>query len=548
MEPLVAPSTRGDVDDAHKVANSTPISPSSTTIPPSNSECAQPIYEIDEPWSTPAFTQTAVPIGMPEVLHPTAALNDFACLDNLWSFMDITGDPEFELQTPDQYIQSAVDDGEYNHDEAHLNAENDMEKTSSRRTIEIRAEDEEPLQHYLTTMTKFSKMRSSNQEPVYTTIFSTLALSHQQLFQAMMAWSSLHLSQTKGSSTKDAEQRYVQASTMLLEDPEPLEHLNVTMNTIWILLQYEHLLATGVDKFCHLLKYAADILQKLFDQYNKGEAMARLGTTGVRALVWMSAFDARATLFGKAGHLLGTLRRCSYIYELIDECASVTESSASDMQRGLPIASSYESSLRLAIRLRMILGQIRLLRLSQDSEEQRRGWSAVDDSLRTLRSELDEKQNLIAQSVRCVAQGDSTAMPHVSSDHYNRMMLCATFYGAVILYQECRPPPTAFAIDEFIPSADCALRVIRLANRASMARPNSPQATWPHLLFLAGMVCKDPVYQSWVIQSLQKAEVWGKNLYKTRVLLEAIISRTTPSTKVDDIVAIMHQTTGLFII
>ncbi|KAM0811757.1 putative Transcription factor domain-containing protein [Seiridium cardinale] len=517
-------------------------------MPPSDDGLVQPMYEIGDQWSPMAFRETDTPVSMQEVQYSTAALNDLACLDDLWSFMDITGDPDFELQTPDHDGQSALDDGERNHNETDRDSQSDLTRNSPRRTIEIHVEDQEPLQHYLSTMTKFSKMRSSNQETVYTTIFSTLALSHRPLFQAMMAWSSLHLAQTRGSSTEDAEQRYIQASTLLLEDPEPLERLDVTMNTIWMLLQYEHLLATGVDNFCHLLKYAADILQKVFDQYDKGEVMARLGTTGVRALVWMSAFDARASLFGKAGYLLGTLRRCSYLYELIGQCAVITESGAPDMQRGLHNASSYESSLRLAIRLRIILGQIRLLRLSQNSEEQRQGWSAVDDSLRTLRSELDAKHNLLTQSGYSVVQGESTAVPYASSDHYNCLMLCATFYGAVILYQECRPPPTAFAIDDFLPSADCALRIIRLANRASMARPNSPQATWPHLLFLAGMVCKDPIYQSWTIQTLQKSEVWGRNLYKTRVLLEAMISSNDSNAKIDQIVTVMHQTTGLFII
>lgn len=391
-------------------------------------------------------------------------------------------------------------------------------------------------------MVKFSKMRSSDQDEMYTTIVSTLALSHRQLFEAMMAWSSLHLAQVGGKSMSKAQERFDLSNQLLMEDLEPLEHLDVTMLTIWFLLNYECLLADGVAKCCNLLKYASDLLRQLLDTCDKQQAMDRLRYVGVRIVVSMSALDARAAFFGNAGHFLGTLRRCSYIYELIAKCPP---SHVGGEPRNLP-QSPYQTSLCLAVRLRMIMGQIKLLNISKDAEEKRRGWDAVDAGLRMLRRELDGR-DCVTQAVFGVARGDAGAMPDVSAHQYNQMMLLATFYGASILYQEYRPTSRNFVTDEFLPAADCALRLIRLAERANRARPDSPQSVWPHLLIVAAMACQDPIYRSWVVQILKGAESWGTNLHKSRLLVEAIVDRIQRTGKVDDLLSIMEQTTGLFV-
>ncbi|KAH8881839.1 hypothetical protein GQ53DRAFT_832137 [Thozetella sp. PMI_491] len=455
--------------------------------------------------------------------------------DDLWDIMDHTGDVEFEFPTSLDLLHptighidtirggaslqdSQITDPTRPVTEARQNDESAGD--ASRRFVEIRAADHAPLEHFLNTMIKFSKMKNSRQENVYISIFSTLALSHQQLFQAMMAWSSLHLAQSSHKPTDDAEERYARANELLMEDRRPLDHIDATITTIWFLLQYECLRAEGIDIFCSLLHRAASLLRSLFDECDKDQAIARLGPMGIRGIVWMSAYDARASTFGNAGHLLGCLRSCPYVYDLIDG----------------------------SLRLRMVMGQIKLVKLWPDNEAKQQGWDAVDASLRVLRQELDNRHFPETQMTMRIALGETDAMPDVSSGQYNGVMLLATFYTAVILYQEYRPPTASLAVDEFLPSSECALRVIRLVNRVHMARPDSPQGVWRHIIFVAGMVCRDPIYQIWAVRTLQGAEVWGNNFLKTRVLLETIIERQNRSGKREDFVQVMQETTGLFVI
>lgn len=545
-EPLIPRAGQGSVPETEAPGIVLPITPLPELLSPGDRNTGQPGQDVGVQDEVDTQQQLLGPPSLSDATFESAP--SFGDFEDLWGIVNMTDSVDLEFQTPDDFQRAAPD--VIGHEDGRPRSRSSMDRStpshgvSTRHMVNIRPEDQEPLQHYLTTMTQFAKMRNSNQETVYATIFSTTALSHEPLFQAMMAWSSLHLAQMKKSSTEDAERRYARASTLLLEDADPLERIDVALSTTWILLQYEHILADGVEKFCSLLKYAADILQRLFNRFDKIEVKRRLGVNGVRALIWMSTYDARATLFGTAGYLLGTLRRCPYIYDLL----SLGAPPADVHSHVRPPKPSYEASLRLALRLRMVMGQIRLLTLSQNSEERRRGWSAVDDSLKTLRSELDEKYNAAAQNALSVARGHMPAVAEASSEQYNRMMLCATFYGAIILYQHFRPAIEVFTVDELTPLRDCGLRIIRLANCASRARPDSPQSVWPHLLLLAGIVCQDPVYQSWAIQSLQKAEVWGRNLYKTRILLEAFADHAGSGIGLDVITTLMEQITGPFII
>lgn len=516
-------------------------------------------------WNENPSTQAHPPIAVEDATHNTSFADIFNDVDP-WSFMDLAGDAEFELQTPPDFSQPTgfqpidmaglVRPSQNSLDPDAVDAETQQTGQANDgnfQYVEIGIAEQEPLRHYLNNMTKFCKMEQSQQESMYTAIFSTLALSHQQLFQAMLAWSSLHLAQLRSLSLSDAEERFSRAMQLLKSDEEAFEHLEVTLTTIWFLLQYQCLLADGVDIFCDLLDHATELLRQLFDDYSKDDAIARLGPVGTRVMVWMTAYDARAASVGKAGRLLGCLRTCPYLNHLIEH--SITAGMGTTL-KGMPHrtsvtsrSSAYAGSLQLAVRLRMVLGQVKLLHRRGTTDEDYRGWAAVETSLRALMAEIDDKSNLEAQAARGVAEGSTSLLPEVSSDGYNQMMLLATLYVAIILYQSFRPTMGMLVVEDFLPARDCALRAIRLMNRISAARPDSPQSVWPHLIFIAALACEDPVYQSWCIRTLLNAEVWGENLRKTRALLETMINmqnRTGHQTV--DYAAVMETNSGLFIL
>ncbi|KAI1382045.1 hypothetical protein F4677DRAFT_439850 [Hypoxylon crocopeplum] len=410
-------------------------------------------------------------------------------------------------------------------------------------TVTIRPEDQEPLQHYLSTMVKFAKIRSSASDNIYCYIFTNMGLTHQPLYEAILAWAALHLAHIRSLCTDEAEIRYQRAAGLLYDDVRAAEHVDLTLVTVWILLQYELFSAKSIDRFIRLLDYVADVVEGIFEHNHIDDVKEQLGPVGLRVLMWLSAYDGRAAPFGNSCRLLRCLKMHSSIYNVID--------SRSKGSVGHPIefgTAESKACLRLALRLNILRGSCILLgRWQGDNIEQESGWATLRSSLQGLRQEVEESTVPASKLALRVAHRDMDVPITINALEYNWMQLLATYYSDIILYlQYCA---RSIADAQPWPSVEeCAARIIRLSRHVTLSHPNSPQAIWPQTLFQAGVATDDPIYQSWVLAAFAQAEAWGPNLRKTRLLLERINKYPKEVKARLDIVELMGDFGGPFVV
>ncbi|KAE8443407.1 hypothetical protein EG329_001888 [Mollisiaceae sp. DMI_Dod_QoI] len=397
-------------------------------------------------------------------------------------------------------------------------------------------------------MTKFCVLRNCVYDDLYGYILTNMGLFNQALFNSMMAWSFLHLAQLRNQSLDEAEARYEKAIELLDYELEDVHDINVVLTIIWFLLQYQLLRAEGIERFRQLLNCATDVAKVELDRHDGDPTSSRIGPIGCIVLVWMSARDSQAAHFGGTGRLLGYLKMYPYIYDLIDNSSVVDPM---PMMSGLGDTESRQmrDCLRLSLRNMIVQGQIILLGRWRPDASSTSSWNSVFASLAILRKEVEEDDCSEAIDALAVAKGSVRAMPTVSALGYNRLLLLAAFYGALISYHRHSPvAEMSTTRDSLLGSEECAARIIRITLRVLRERPTTPRSVWPTILFKAATTVKDPIYQSWAIQTFEQVERWGANLLKTRILLENIIDRQNRSGVEVDFVKVMEETTGYFIV
>lgn len=392
-------------------------------------------------------------------------------------------------------------------------------RSNAESAVSIRAEDTEPLRHFLTTMVQFMRMRPNQLDNIYHYIYTNLSLFHMPLYESILAWAALHLAQVNGSATTEAELRYERASALLFQDEDAAEHIELTLVTVWFLLQYELFLANGVERFISLLGYAADVVEVVFQGCSAEAIRAKFRPVTTRVLIWLCGYDGRAALFGNTCRLLRCLKLHPVIYDIID--AHGTNIAASCYEDELP-ATSPNVFYRLMLRLNVARSSPSLLyRLDGAQARCMAAWTRLSSDLEALRREIELNDSPAARYAVHVALGDTIHSGAVSTLEYNHMTLLARYYECMILYFRHRPTWMTDLEERFSPRIEeCAGRIVRLARQVFMSRPNSPESIWPSTLFLAGIETTDPIYRDWIFGAFRLAESWRPNLKKTRLLLE----------------------------
>lgn len=418
------------------------------------------------------------------------------------------------------------------------------------RNATLLPEDREVLQHFTSTMVRYCILRNTVHSNLYIHILTSLALFHSTLLDAMLSWSALHLAHLRRRTFDDAKLRYNRTYTALIEDLAHNTSPTLLLATIWFLMQYQLMLAEGVDGFCELLNLAADVARAEFQASDTETSMKRIGPIGSLILVWMSARDSQIAYLGMGGRLLGCLRSYPHVYELVEISSVSDEAENPDVQfmsreeiAARPVPSEMQACLKLSLRSVTLGGQIKILGRHHGMRTDSSAWETIRASLEVLRCEIEEDQSLPGIAALAVAEGDVDAMPVVTPICYNRLLLLAGYYTTLIEYNKQRGDDDLMIRNP----QDCANRVIRLCQRASMERPNSPQAIWPTQILMAALTTRDPVYQSWVIGAFKDAERWGSNMVKTRKLLEEMIRRQKSTGEKADLIEVMKETTGLFL-
>lgn len=422
------------------------------------------------------------------------------------------------------------------------------------RDVTLVGSDRQLIHHFTTIMVRFCILRNCVHDNLYSYILTNMGLFHRSLFDAMMAWSALHLAHVSHQSDDDARKRYDTAYTELIEDLADDISPALLLTTIWFLMQYQLILAEGVESFCELINLAANVVRGELDGSDPESAMSRIGPIGSLVLVWMSARDNQASYLGYGGKLLGCLKMYPHIYELVDK-SSVSDD-APAVVNWIPRPGSksdgptdMQACMRLSLRNVTVAGQIKILgrRAGHITPVSSVAWESVHSSLTILHREVEQDESPAAKAALAVAEGSLNAMPTVTAICYNRLLLLGGYYTGLIHYNIYRPHP---AIDEpwLLSPEQCADRIIRMCQRVSRERSESPQGIWPTHVFIAGITTKDPVYQSWAVRTLESAEKWGQNIVKTRKLLEAVIHEQNVTGTRVDFLQVMKETTGLFIV
>ncbi|KAH7160987.1 hypothetical protein EDB81DRAFT_924244 [Dactylonectria macrodidyma] len=366
------------------------------------------------------------------------------------------------------------------------------------RNVTLVHQDRELMHHFTTTMVHFCILKNCLQDNLYNFILNNLGLYHQSLFDAMMAWSALHLAHTRQKSKHGAEARYQRAYTELLEDLEDTVPPSLILTTIWFLLQYQLIVAEGVSKFCELINLAANVVKSEFDRDDAASAISRVGPVGSLVLVWMSVRDNQTSYLGLGGRRLGCLKMYLHIYDLIDK-ASIAQDSpplancapGPSLTRDSP--AEMQACMRLSPRNVTVAGQINILGRRCMAVVGSSAWDSVRASLTILQDEAELDESPAAKAALAVAKGNLAAMPRVTPICYNRMLLLGGYYICLIQYNTYRLQ--SFDVPELFRPEECADRIIRICQRVSCEQPNSPQGIWPTHIFIAGITAKDPVYQ-----------------------------------------------------
>ncbi|KAI8965594.1 hypothetical protein F5Y11DRAFT_295777 [Daldinia sp. FL1419] len=406
-------------------------------------------------------------------------------------------------------------------------------------TVVIRPDDHRLIQHYMNTMTGYSKIRSTGEENLYSHIFSNMALLYAPLFNTLMAWTALHLGQTRPEPdlVRKAEERYSLAISTLHRDPSVAVNFERSIVTVWFALQYELLAARDIAGFCQHLEFIADLVDAHRRHLKAGGEATPLGYVGSRMLVWLGAYDARGAWIGGTGRLLENLESFCAEYNFIDAAFPNLPASTEDLK----------PSLRLSLELDFL--DSRIVHLHRRSGTAPVAlWSNVQSGLITLRERFDRDPSVMP-IISYINEPSRALAGQITTKCFNCLLLLAAYYAVVINFHRKLPAPVSASIpNQLTPAELAATYIVRLASLVGRLRPPSPQNIWPRLLFLAGIETTDVVYQDWVIRTLRDAEIWGDNYRRTRQLLEQVIKiQSTKGVRVDYL-EVMKQNRALFIV
>ncbi|CAH0055612.1 unnamed protein product [Clonostachys solani] len=415
--------------------------------------------------------------------------------------------------------------------------------------VTIAPADHSLIQHYLNVMSQYAKLRGSADENIYTQIFSNMALFYPPLYHAIMAWTAMHLGQTKRQThlIDVAEQRNSHAIVLLHQDRDISRHLELALVAIWFALQFDLLASPGIDSSCRHLEFAADLLDAQRRQAGATEQSPSpllLGRIGTRVLLWLGTFDARASWVGGTGRLLQSLElfRASYDFlEALFPDATHGETASSSHLK-LSLQSNLDLDLldnRFALLHRQVLAAPPTI------------WSEIQSELLSLQRRL-ESSPVIANALDIILHNSSRVVKgKITTNVFNNLLLLSACYSLIIEFHRLFPSleighlePT----DKLISGEVAATRIIRISAWVCRLRPPSPQNIWPRILFLAGIETTDLIQQDWVLRTLSEAERWGGNFTKTRALLDYVIKEQGSQGARVDYLDAMKQCTGLFIL
>ncbi|KAI1482301.1 hypothetical protein F4774DRAFT_370830 [Daldinia eschscholtzii] len=414
-----------------------------------------------------------------------------------------------------------------------------ISSTSQDATVVIRPDDHILIQHYLSVMTGFCKIRSTGEENIYSHIFSNMALLYAPLFNTIMAWTALHLGQTRPDPdlVRKAEERYSLAISMLHQDQTVAIHFERSIVTIWFALQFELLAARDINGFCQHLDFIADLVDAHRRHLKAGGEATRLGYVGSRMLVWLGAYDARGAWIGGTGRLLENLESFYSEYNFIDAAFPNLPASTEDLKPSLRLSLELDFLDSRIVQLHRRTGPAPVIM-----------WSHVQSGLLTLRERFDRDPS-VTPIISYINQPSRALAGQITTKCFNCLLLLAAYYGVVINYHRKVPAAVSASLrNELTPADLAATYIVRLASLVARLRSPSPQNIWPRLLFLAGIETTDVVYQDWVVKTLTEAEVWGANFRRTRLLLEQVIKVQSAKGVRVDYLDVMKQHSGLFIV
>ncbi|VUC31670.1 unnamed protein product [Clonostachys rosea] len=415
--------------------------------------------------------------------------------------------------------------------------------------VTITPADHSLIQHYLNVMSQYAKLRGSADENIYTQIFSNMALFYPPLYHAIMAWTAMHLGQSKRQThlVDVAEQRNNHAIVLLHQDRDISRHLELALVAIWFALQYDLLASPGIDSSCRHLEFAADLLDAQRQQAAAAEqspSPSLLGRIGTRVLLWLGTFDARASWVGGTGRLLQSLEffRTSYDFlEALFPDATHGETASSSHLR-FSLQSNLELDLldnRFALLHRQVLAAPTTI------------WSEIQSDLLLLQRRL-ESTPVIANALDIILHNSSRVVKgKITTNVFNNLLLLSACYSLIIEFHRLFPSLATGHLeptDKLISGEAAATRIIRISAWVCRLRPSSPQNIWPRILFLAGIETTDLIQQDWVLRTLSEAERWGGNFTKTKALLDYVIKEQGSQGARVDYLDAMKQCTGLFIL
>lgn len=436
-------------------------------------------------------------------------------------------------------------------------------------SVKISDGDHGLIQHFLTAMRHFSaKLLLNSEEDLNCLTFSNLGLFNAQLFHAMMAFAAIHRAQTQDSFFTQAELRYQRATALLFEDDDAHNHLDVTILTVWFLLQYELLFASGTVRFCNLLTHLARTL----DGYS-GRNLANAGNLsklGVRTLVWLSAYDVRAvTSGGRGGYFLRSIENFLPLRVHLEEPASTLHGGPlAPLFVSIPTSSHLDHTAVLRLRLRSNILHERIFKLSQPERSPGAGgppasaddaeWDAVRNCL-IEQHQLFEISPVLGFTIQVAIGTVARLNGSLSSLRFSHLLSLSSLYAACLDYHHLvrtiglhRESPLANTSSATsIPSREeCSARMVRIAWFVCQNRRLSPHTVWPSLLLVAGIDSMDGVHREWVLHTLKQTETWSTHFFQTRVLLEAIYKQQSKlqAGEVVDVLKVQMETTGPFIL
>jgi hypothetical protein len=443
---------------------------------------------------------------------------------------------------------------------------------SEEYVVNITKQDHRLIQHFLNSMKQYStKLRQTSEEDLNCEMFSNMGLFNAQVFHAMMAFSARHLSQTQQSISAEAELRYQQATSLLLQDEGPHLHMDVTIVTVWFLLQYELLFANGVVRFCNLLAHLSHVL----DSYESRDPRVPDGLSilGARTLVWLSCYDARALASGgRGGYLLKSLESFLPLRPYLHEPSSSLDGRLLSLPEVFPPSHELDhtSTLRLRFRSNLLHGRILMLlsglQDGSDLDVEESVWHSTHRDLLEMHDIFHRGTEELVGFPIDVAIGKMTLPAGtLSSLRFGHLLALSSLYAAFLDYHQalraakrdklkvtttCSDPTCRCHSRIFLSSAECAARMMHIAYCISLHRPKSPLSIWPSLLFVAGIESEDGIHREWLLNSLKGTETWAPHFLQTRKLLETILDHQLTSEKVvqADILSIQAEITGHFVI